>query len=246
MLYEKLLGGAFNDPFKELDHEDDLWKVGTKPTCLREAVDTDLFLDIRKKVLPAKAEEIARVLSTVIPGDKVDTELSSKKREKIFEERRHTTLSRKLVKNPLVRGQCGDAFIELCEGYKAKKQRLFENHGQKNEMLRNITERNRDEFGWLEGFMTSERCCAPFTVPKPPPADQNTIGGCRMAVDFDNLNAETKADLHPLPLNEEEIAKRARGPLFSMRDLRQGLSPNAVEERQSACHLYVHPCGLVK
>ena len=48
--------------------------------------------------------------------------------------------------------------------------------------------------------MTSEWCCAPFTVPKPPPAYQNTIDGWRMVVDFRNLNAETKADSHNLPL----------------------------------------------
>ena len=60
---------AFNDPFEELDHEDDLWNVGTRTTYLQEAVDTDLFRDIRKKILPAKAEEVARVFSTVIPGN---------------------------------------------------------------------------------------------------------------------------------------------------------------------------------
>ena len=113
---------AFNDPFEELDHEDDLWNAGTGPTYLQEAVDTDLFRDIRKKILPAKAEEIARVFSTVIPGDHVDTELCSRKREKIFEERKDTTLYAKLVKNPPVRGQFGEAFIELRERYKAKKQ----------------------------------------------------------------------------------------------------------------------------
>ena len=53
--------------------------------------------------------------------------------------------------------------------------------------------------------MTSEWCCAPFTVPKPPPADLNSINGWRMVVDFRNLDAGTQADTHPLPLIEEEI-----------------------------------------
>ena len=92
---------AFIDPFEELDHEENLWNVDTRPTYLQEAVDTDLFRDIRKKILPAKAEEIAKVFSTVIPGDQVDTELCSKKRDKIFEERKDTTLSGKLIKTPL-------------------------------------------------------------------------------------------------------------------------------------------------
>ena len=165
------------DPFEELDHEENLWDFDTRPTYLQEAVDTDLFRDIRKKILPAKAEEVAKVFSTVIPGDQVDTELCSKSREKIFEERKDTTLSGKLIKDPPVRGQFGEAFIELREGYKAKKQRPYENHGHKHEILRKIIERNLREFGWLEGCMTSEWCCSPFTVPKPPPADQNTIDG---------------------------------------------------------------------
>ena len=47
--------------------------------------------------------------------------------------------------------------------------------------------------------MTSEWCCAPFTVPKPPPADQNTIDGWRMVVDFRNLNAEQRRIHTPCP-----------------------------------------------
>ena len=121
VFYEKPPVEAFMDPFEELDHEENLWDFDTRPTYLQEAVDTDLFRDIRKKILPAKAEEVAKVFSTVIPGDQVDTELCSKSREKIFEERKDTTLSGKLIKDPPVRGQFGEAFIELREGYKAKK-----------------------------------------------------------------------------------------------------------------------------
>ena len=70
--------------------------------------------------------------------------------------------------------------------------------------------------------MTSEWCCAPFTVPKPPPADQNSIAGWRMVVDFRNFNTETKADSHPLSLIDKEIVKRAKGKLFSVLNLRHG------------------------
>ena len=237
---------AFIDPFEELDHEENLWNVDTRPTYLQEAVDTDLFRDIRKKILPAKAEEVAKVFSTVIPGDQVDTELCSKKRDKIFEERKDTTLSGKLIKDPPVRGQFGEAFIELREGYKAKKQRPYENHGHKHEILRKIIERNLREFGWLEGCMTSEWCCAPFTVPKPPPADQNTIDGWRMVVDFRNLNAETKADSHPLALIEEEIAKRARGRLFSVLDLRHGFHQMPLRKDSRPLTCMCTPCGPVQ
>ena len=246
VFYEKPRVEAFIDPFEELDHEENLWNVDTRPTYLQEAVDTDLFRDIRKKILPAKAEEIAKVFSTVIPGDQGDTEFCSKKRDRIFEERKDTTLSGKLIKNPPVRGQFGEAFIKLREGYKAKKQRPYENHGQKHDILRKIIERNLREFGWLEGCMTSEWCCAPFTVPKPPPADQNTIDGWRMVVDFRNLNAETKADSHPLPLIEEEIAKRARGRLFSVLDLRHGFHQMPLRKDSRPLTCMCTPCGPVQ
>ena len=91
---------AFIDPFEELDHKDNLWNVDTRPTYLQEAVDTDLFRDIRKKIPPAKAEEVAKVFSTVIPGDQVDTELCSKSREKVFEERKDTTLFGEVDQRP--------------------------------------------------------------------------------------------------------------------------------------------------
>ena len=233
-----------------------IWDFGTKDlgkhttkhrtSVLKEAVDTDLFRDIRRKILPAKAEEVAKVFSTAIPGDQVDTELCSKSREKIFEERKDTTLSGKLIKDPPVRGQFGEAFIELREGYKAKKQRPYENHGHKHEILRKIIERNLREFGWLERCMTSEWCCAPFTVPKPPPADQNTIDGWRIIVDFRNLNAETKADSHPLPLIEEEIAKRARGRLFSVLDLRHGFHQMPLRKDSRPLTCMCTPCGPVQ
>ena len=43
------------NPFEELDHEENLWDFDTRPTYLQEAVDTDLFRDIRKKILPAQS-----------------------------------------------------------------------------------------------------------------------------------------------------------------------------------------------
>ena len=89
--------------------------------------------------------------------------------------------------------------------------------------------------------MTSEWRCASFTVPKQQPADQNTIDGWRMVVDFRNLNAETKQDSYLPHLIEQEIAQRARGSCFFCARFPPQLSPNAVEEPQPASYLYVHP-----
>ena len=246
VLYQKPGAEAFNDPFQELNNKDDLWNAGTGPTYLQDAVETDLFRDIRKKILPPKAEEFARAFPTVIPGDQVDTELCCQKRENLFGEGKDTTLSGKLGRNSPVCGQFGEAFIELPEAYKAKEQRPYENEGQKHEILRKIIERNLREFGWLEGCMTRKWCCAPFTVLKPPPADQSTIDGWRMVVDFRNPNAETKADSHPLPLIEGDIAKRARGRLFSVLDLCHGFHEMPLRKNSRPLTCMCTPCGPVQ
>ena len=169
-----------------------------------------------------------------------------KKRENIFEERKDTTLSGKLVKSPPVRGQFGEAFMELRQGDKAKEQRPYENHGQKHEILRKIIEGNLREFGWLKGCMTSQGRCAPFTLPKPPPADQNTIDGRGMVVDFNNLNAETKADSHPLPLIEEEIAKSARGRFFSVLNIHHSFHQMPLRKDSRPLTCMCTPCGPVQ
>ena len=175
---------------------------------------------------------------------KVNFAMSEGKRFSASE--RTTTISGKLVKNPPVRGLHGEAFIELNEGAKAKKQRPYENHGKKHEILRDIIQRNLREFGWLEACMTPERCCAPFTVPKPPPADQNSIDGWRMVVDFRHLNAETKADSLALPLIEEEIVKRAKGKLFSVLDLRHGFHHMHLAKSSRPLTCMCSPVGPVQ
>ena len=234
--YEKPKFEAFLDPFVCEDVED-AQQVRASTTYPQEGVDPSLFQSLKQGLLPARWRDLAKICSTVVAGEQVESQLCNERREKIFAEREDTTLSGKLVKNPPVRGQHGEAFIELKEGAKPKKQRPYENHGKKHEILRDIIQRNLREFGWLEACMTSEWCCAPFTVPKPPPADHNTIDGWRMVVDFRNLNVETKADSHPLPLIEEEIVKRAEGKLFSVLDLRHGFHqmPLAKSSRPLTC-----------
>ena len=135
----------------------------------------------------------------------VAVEQVESQREKTFAERKDTTLSRKLVKNPPVGGLHREGFIEPKQGAKPKKQRPYKNEGKEHEILRDIIQRNLREFGWLEECMTFEWCCAPFTVPKPPPADQRSIDFWRMVVDLRHLNSETKADYLPLPLMRKRL-----------------------------------------
>ena len=134
VIYEKPPVSVFYDPFEEIDDED----AQVHPSYLQQGRDPDLFRAVRRGMPPSKAGKIAKVLPTVIPGDEADCELCSKRREVIFEERKDTTISGKILKNPPVCGQFGEAFIELKQGYKAKKQRPYEDHGKKHDILREI------------------------------------------------------------------------------------------------------------
>ena len=230
------------DPFV-LEDVEDAQQVRTSTTWPQEGVDPALFQSLKQGLLPAGSRDLAKICSTVVAGEQVESQLCNERREKIFAERKETTLSGKLVKNPPVRGLHGEAFIELKEGAKPKKQRPYENHDKKHEILRDIIQRNLRELGWLEACMTSEWCCAPFTVPKPPPADQNSIDGWRMVVEFRNLNAETKADSHPLPLIEEEIVKRAKGKLFWVLDLRHGFHQMRLAKSSRPLDVHVQSSG---
>ena len=77
------------------------------------------------------------------------------------------------------------------------KQRPFYLLGTKADALRKIIERNLYEFGWLGGCMSSEWCSAPFTVPKPRPADQSSIDAWRLVVYYRALNAAMVPDALP-------------------------------------------------
>ena len=94
--------------------------------------------------------------------------------------------------------------------------------------------------------MSSEWCSAPFTVPKPPSADQSSIDAWRLVVHYRALNAATVPDAHPLPYIEEEVAKRAKRNLFTELDLRHGFHqmPLRKEDRHSTA--MCTPCGTVE
>ena len=88
--------------------------------------------------------------------------------------------------------------------------------------------------------MTSEWCCSPFTVPKPPPADQNTIDGWRMVVDFAISTPKQRRIHTPCPSLRRKSPREQEVVCFSVLDLRHGFHQNAVEEGQQTSHLYVH------
>ena len=243
--YEKPKFEAFLEPFVCEDVED-AQQVRASTAYPQEGVDPSLFQSLKQGLLPAGSRDLANICSMVAAGEQVESQLCNERREKIFAERKDTTLSGKFVKNPPVRGLHGEAFIELEEGAKPKKQRPYENHGKKHEILRDIIQRNLPQFCWLEACMTSEWCCAPFIVPKPPQADQNSIDGWCTVVDFRKFNAETKAESHPLPLIAEEIVKRAKGKLFSVLDLRHGFDQMPLAKSSRTLMCICSPVGPVQ
>ena len=94
--------------------------------------------------------------------------------------------------------------------------------------------------------MSSEWCSAPFTVPKPPPADQSSIDAWRLVVDYRALNAATVPDAQPLPLIEKEMAARAKGKLFTVLDLRHGFHQMPLRKEDRHLTAMCTPCGTVQ
>ena len=164
----------------------------------------------------------------------------------MFEDYKDDVLSGKLWKNHPIRGEHGEAKIEILQGSKVHKQHPFYLHGNKADALRKIFEHNLHEFGWLECCMSSEWCSAPFTVPKPPPADQSSIDAWRPVVDFRALNGATVPDAPPLPYIEEEIAQRAKGKLFTVLDLHHGCNQMPLRKEDRHLTAMCTPCGTVQ
>ena len=135
---------------------EDALQARASTTYPQEGVDPSLFWSLKQRLLPAGSRDLAKICSTVVAGEQVESQSCIERRETFFAERKDTTLSGKLVKNPPVCGLHREAFVELREGAKPKKQRPHENHGKKHEILRDIIQRNQREFGWLEACMTSD------------------------------------------------------------------------------------------
>ena len=111
------------DPFVCEDVED-AQQLQASTTYPQEGVDPSLFQSLKQGLLPAGSRDLAKICSTPVAGEQVESQLCNERREKIFAERKDTTLSGKLVKNPPVRGLHREAFIELKEGANPKSSDL--------------------------------------------------------------------------------------------------------------------------
>ena len=214
---------------------------------IRQQCDEEVWNEVAKNMRPRPTiRKLVDIMSVIKCGNQVDGDKISARRDTVFEDYKDDVLSGKLWKNSPIRGEHGEAKIEIIQGSKVHKQRPFYLLGTKADALRKIIERNLHGFRWLECCMSSEWCSAPFTVPKPPPADQSSIDAWRLVVHYRALNAATVPDTHPLPYIEEEIAKRAKGKLFTVLDLRHGYCqmPPGKEDRHLTA--MCTPCGTVQ
>ena len=234
---------TFVDPLHWWDPMEELAQV----SFIRQQCVEEVWNEVAKNMRPRPTiRKLVDIMSVIKCGNQVDGDKISARRDAVFEHFKDDVLGGKLWKNPPIRCENGEAKIEIIQGSKVHKQRPFYLHGTKADALRKIIERNLYEFGWLEGCMSSERCSAPFTVPKPPPADQSSIDAWRLVVDYRALNAATVPDAHPLPLIEKEIAARAKAKLFTVLDLRHGFHQMPLRKEDRHLTAMCTPCGTVQ
>ena len=213
----------------------------------KNQADDEVWNEVAKNMRPRPTiRKLVDIMSVIKCGNQVDGDKVSARRDAVFEDYKDDVLSGKLWENPPIPCENGEAMIEIIQGSKVHKQRPFYLHRTKADALRKIIERNLNEFGWLEGCMSSEWCSAPFTVPKPPPADQSSIDAWRLEVDYRALNAATVPDAHPLPLIEKGIAARAKGKLFTVLDFRHGFHQMPLRKEDRHLTAMCTPCGTVQ
>ena len=167
---------TFVDPLHWWDPTEERAQV----SFIRQRCDEEVWNAVAKQMRPRPSIcKLVDMMSGIKCGNRVDGDKISARRDAVFEDYKDDVLSQKLWKNPSIRCENGEAKIEIIQGSKVHKQRPFYLHGTKADALRKIFECNLHEFGWLG----AEWCSAPFTVPKPPPADQSSIDEWRLAVD---------------------------------------------------------------
>ena len=190
--------------------------------------------------------KLARILSTVRTGDQYQGEKVAAARDKLYKQYEHDVLSGNVHGRDLDtwRGPHGTATINLKKDAKPFAVKSYMTLGRREDIMRKIFERNLYEFGWLEKCMSP--WAAPlFSVPKPPPADPETVDGWRLVVDFRKLNEQTEADAHPLPSIEHEIQKRMAGKIFTVLDLKHGFHQMKLREEDRKLTAMPTPLGIL-
>ena len=102
---------------------EDAQQVRACTTYPQDGVVPSLFQSITQGLLPASSRDLAKICSTVVAGEQVESQQCNERREKIFAERKDTTIPGELLKSPPVHGLHGEVFIEVEEGAKPKEQR---------------------------------------------------------------------------------------------------------------------------
>jgi hypothetical protein len=151
------------------------------------------------------------------------------RRTAILKDYADSVFTERVVGDPPVRGQWGEAEIVLKPGVTPVKQRAFHLTGERRDawvrLIDKLVADGRVEPG--AGPWSSPS----FPVPKKKP------GEYRLVVDYRALNAATVDDAHPLPRIEEVLQRQGRHRMWSVLDLRDGFHqvPLKEESRNYTC-----------
>ena len=155
---------TFVDPLHWWDPTEERAQV----SFIHQQCDEEVWNEVVKNMRPGPTfRNLVDIMSVNKCGNQVDGDKISARRDAVFKDYKDGVLSGNLWKTAPIRGEHGEARIEIIQGPKVHKQRPFYLSGTKADALRKTIERNLHEVGWLEGCMSSEWCSSSLTVPNP-------------------------------------------------------------------------------
>ena len=128
------------------------------------------------------------------------------------------------------------AHIEVKPGSQPKRQRAFQQQGERAAALKLIIEEYIDR-GWIEPSHSDWGAPA-FVVPKKQP------GEWRLVVDYRGLNSVTQNDSYGLPLIGQLIQKQMKRRMFTVLDMKKGYHQMPLAEDSRKFTAMTTPFGL--
>ena len=177
--------------------------------------------EVQKRILQCAGDRVGEVkVNTVImaKGEWMkDVDRVEKLRKKIHEDFDEKVLRKEVRPNPPERGLNGYAYIPLKPDAVPFRQKPFQQHGEKNDAMKKITQQWVDaDFIERPTVRNCEWLAQGFAVPK-----KSTTFPWRGVVDMRGLNSQTVPCNYPLPKIEDILISQGKNFIFSVLDLRQ-------------------------
>ena len=159
-------------------------------------------------------------------------------RQKILKDYSSTVFCGKTTGSPPIRGEFGEAEINLQPGVIPVKQRPFQMTGERRAAWVSLTDQLIKD-GKIEPG-NGPWCSPSFPVPKKKP------GTYRLVVDFRRLNEATIEDSHPLPRIGDILQRQGQYRIWSVLDMKDGYHqvPLKQEHRNLTC--MTTPRGIMR